>query len=319
MQAGTGHQPVIDYNKTLPIELSNQVFQKSVESALTPNIAKANAKWEGALTAGKTVKFFRQDDTDTSWLQDTHLNEAPETHHHILECESVEIRGLKKWKFKLPDDELYILQENDLSDPYFQTLGDRINRGLEKLYDESHLAQMIVSADAINTGNRAHGQFDLGSPDNPIVIPRNFQQASDIVEQVVTNLQATLQLQDAMTTNGDTALIMPTLFANRAQSLFTDLNTCCGKDNIRITGNMSKTIYGFDTFQTNRQVMTIRHNGRQIYYVVASAKQASGFIANCYGFEWQKILHDYYLIGTTVYGSYVTQSHQIAIATITFE
>lgn len=318
MQAGTGHHPVIDYAK-LPEKLSTRILQRNTESALIPSIAHASADWDDDLVAGSKVKFFRENEIITKWFQDVQINEDPETHHHSLECEEVEILGEKSWDIKLSKREQRALQVQGLEAPYFQTLESRMVKGLEMLYDESHLAHMITGASAINTGNRAHGQFDLGSPDNPIVIPRSFQQAEPIVEQVITNLQLALQLQNAMTTNGETALIMPTLFANKAQSLFTDHNTCCGKDNIRVTGNMSKTIYGFDTFQTNRQVMSVLHNGRRIYYVIASDKKASGFVADCYGFEWYKGKFDQHLVGTTVFGSYVTQPDQIAIATITFE
>ncbi len=178
---------------------------------------------------------------------------------------------------------------------------------------------MIMMAASSNTGNAAMGMADLGSPDNPLVIPKDKTLSAKMLESIYQDLHLVLSANNAMDSDGDTALVLPTLAANRSMPIFTDLNTCCGNDNIRVNGNLPTTMMGFDPFKTNRKVLSTVHNGKRIYYIIAADKYASGFVSDMYDFEWQKIMHDWFLIGTEVHGSYVVQPEHIAVACVAFE
>lgn len=315
---GTGHSRIIP-DDLIAQRISNEIFDRKLDEVLTPNIAQADADFADDLVCGSKVTFLRRDTIDETLFQAVQGNEDPETDVIELCSEEVEICGRKDFQIKLSAHQLRQLQCEDLENVYFETVDRTISDSLDLIWDESHLAHMIMMAAADNTGNNALGMADLGSPDNPVRIPAGRQAGAEKLEEIYANLQLILMSRNAMTFNGETALIMPTLAANRSQPIFRDLNICCGDDNVRVQGQLSQTIYGFDAFQTNRKVLTTVHNGRRIYYIIAADKHASGFVSDMYNFKWWEGKRDWYLVGTEVHGSYVTQPEHVAIAVVTFE
>lgn len=315
---GQGHSRIIP-DPLLAEKISDEIFDRKLDEVLTPNIAQADADFEEGLVEGSKVKFIVRDTVDESLFQDTQGNEAPETDTITLGSEEVEICGKKDFRIKLSVHQLRKLMAEKLDNVYFDTVDRTISDTLDKMWDESHLAHMIMMANADNTGNHALGLADLGSPDNPIRIPSNREAGAEKLEEVYSNLQLILMSRNAMTFNGETALVLPTIAANRSQPIFRDLNQCCGNDNIRVQGQLSKTIYGFDSFQSNRRVLTTMHKGRRIYYIIAADKHASGFVSDIYNFKWHEGEFDWFLVGTEVHGSYVTQPEHVAVAVVTFE
>lgn len=316
---GQGHSDIIP-DQLMAKRISNEVFDKALDTVLTPNIAMADADFEGDLLCGSVVTFMERDFIDESLFQDTQGNEEPETDVVTLDSNQIKICNKKDFKIKLSVHQLRKLQCEGLDSVYFDTVEQTISHTLDYMWDESHLAHMIMMASRINTGNNAmDGLADLGSPDKPIVIPRNRAAGAEKLEEVFSALQLILNSHNAMTFTGDTALVMPTLVENRAQPIFRDLNICCGDDNIRVKGQLPKTIYGFDAYQTNRQVLSTVHNNRRIYYIIAADKKASGFVSDMYNFKWYEGLFDWFLVGTEVHGSYITQPDNIAVAVVTFD
>lgn len=315
---GQGHKRIIP-DPLLAAQIFHKVYDKRLDDSLTPNIAMADADFEDSLVCGSKVTFISRDTIDESILQDVQGNEDPETDTISLCHEEVEICGSKDFQIKLSAHQLHKLTCEGLDGVYFDTVERTISDTLDMVWDESHLAHMLVMASAINTGNTAlEGLVNLGSPDNPIVVPDSRDGGADVLEDVFSRLQLVLQTHNAMSFNGDTSLVLPTLAANRAMPIFNDLNICCGSDNIRIKGQLEKTIYGFDTFQTNRRVLSTVHNGRRIFYIIAADKYASGFVTDIYNYKWWEGKRDWFLVGTEVHGSYIVQPDHVAIAVITF-
>lgn len=315
---GQGHDRIIP-DPLLAAQIFHKIYEKKLDVALTPNIALADADFEDSLVCGSKVTFISRNTIDESILQDTQSNEDPETDTITLCPQEVEICGSKDFQIKLSVHQLRKLMCEGLDGVYFDTVERTISDTMDKVWDESHLAHMLMMASAINTGNTAlEGLTNLGSPDNPIIIPADRTAGAEMLEDVVTRLQLVLQTHNAMTFSGDTALVLPTLAANRALPIFRDLNMCCGADNIRVKGQLEKTIYGFDTYQTNRRVLTTVHNGRRIFYIIAADKYASGFVTDVYNYKWWEDKRDWYLVGTEVHGSYVVQPDHVAVAVVTF-
>ena len=315
---GQGHGRIIP-DELLAKTISLQVFEKALDENITPHIALANAEFEGDLVCGKKVNFIRRDTNRPSIWQDTQGNEEPEVDVIELCADEVQICGSKDINIKLSVHQLKQLQCEGLDGIYFDTVDKTIGDSLETMWDESHLATMIMQTDAQNTGNNAlDGLANLGSPANPIVIPQGRDAAADALEQVFSNLQLVLQTQNAMNLDGDTALILPTIAANRAMPIFRDLNTCCGEDNVRVKGQLPKTVYGFDSIRSNRRVLSTVYNGRRIHYIVAGNKSASGFVTDIYNLKWWEGKRDWFLVGTEVHGSYVVQPEELAVAVVAF-
>lgn len=315
---GQGHGQIIP-DALIAEKVSHSVFEKRIDDVIAPNIALANADFEGDLICGDKVKWIRRDTIDESLFQEVQGNEEPETDVINLCSDEAEICGQKKFKIKLSVDQLKRLQCENLDGVWFDTVHDTISNTLELMWNDSHFAHMIMMACAENTGNNAMGVANLGSPDNPISIPSDPVASAAALEQLYYDLHLVLSSQNAMSTDGDTALILPTIAANRSMKIFSDLNQCCGDDNVRVTGNLPTTMLGFDPFKTNRAVLSTMHNGKRIYYIIAADKHASGFVSDMYNFKWWEGMQDWYLVGTEVHGSYVTQPEQIAVACITFE
>lgn len=316
---GQGHNRIVP-NQLIAEKISTEVFSKKLDESLTPSIALADADFEDDLVCGSKVSFIRRDTIDESLLQDVQGNEEPEVDTIELCHDEVEICGKKQFKIKLSVHQLRQLECENLDGVYFDTVEQTIGDTLELVWDQSHLATLLMMASRDNIGNTAlDGLANLGSPDNPIIVPSNRTAGAEMLEDVITRLQLVLTSRNAMSFNGDTALILPTLVANRAMPILRDLNQCCGMDNIRIKGQLDKTLYGFDTFQTNRMVLNTVHNGRRIFYIIAADKRAQGFVSDIYNFKWWEGLHDWYLVGTEVHGSYVTMPENIAVAVVAFE
>jgi len=316
---GLGHDRIIP-EALLANKISHTIFSNNLDTALAPNIALADAEFADNLVYGDTVVFMRRDTIDPSLLQSVQTNEDPEADTVSLCAEEVKICNKKQFRIKLSVDQYRHLMHEQLDSAYFETVEKTISDTLDLVWDESHLAHMIVQAYAGNTGNNAAGGLaNLGSPDNPIVIPAGRAAGAEKMEETIAALQLILTTHNAMSFNGDTALILPAKAANAAQPILRDLNTCCGEDNIRIKGQLSNTLYGFDTFQTNRQVLSFIHNGKRLYYLIAADKHASGFVTDVYNFKWYEREQDWMLVGTEVHGSYVVQPKHIAIACITFQ
>lgn len=315
---GQGHGRIVP-DALLAEKISLEVFEKATDEYVTPNIALANAEFEGDLVCGKKVNFIRRNTNRPDLWQDTQGNEEPEVDTIELCADEVKICGSKDIHIKLSVHQLKQLQCEGLDGIYFDTVNKTMSDSLETMWDESHFATMLMMAAAQNTGNNAlDGLVNLGSPANPIAIPRGRQAAADALEQVFSDLQLVLQTQNAMGMTGETALILPTIAANRALPIFKDLNTCCGEDNIRIKGQLPNTVYGFDSIQTNRRVLSTMFNGRRIHYIIAANKHASGFVSDLYNVKWWEGKRDWYLVGTEVHGSYVTQPDEIAVAAVSF-
>lgn len=315
---GQGHGRIVP-NQLLAKQISNQVFDRNLDVSIAPNIALANAEFEDQLLCGSTVTFLQRDTINEDLFQDTQSNEDPETDVIELCSREIEICGSKDFQIKLSVHQLRQLECEDLDNVYFETIEKTIGDTTEFIWDQATLATTLTMADALNMGNNAMGMgINLGSPDNPIEVPRAREPGAEAMEEVITNLQLTLSLRNAMTFDGDTALVLPTMAANKAQPIFRDLNQCCGDDNIRVNGQLSNTIYGFDTFQTNRAVLSAQHGGRTIYYVIAMDKHAVGFVSDFYNFKWWEGKRDWFLVGTMVHGAYVVYPEHIAVACITF-
>lgn len=315
---GQGHGRIVPDN-LIAEKVSNEIFEKKIDEAIAPTIAQANADFEGQLICGGKVNWIRRDTIKEDLFQDVQGNEEPETDVIQLCSDEAEICGQKKFKIKLSTDQLRRLQCEGLDGVYLDTVEKTIGDTLELMWNDSHFAHMIMMASMSNTGNAAMGMANLGSPDNPIIIPSDKALAANMLESIYADLHLVLSANNAMENDGSTALILPTLAANRSMPIFRDLNTCCSKDNIRVNGQLPNTILGFDAFKTNRSVLTTIHNGKRIYYIIAADKHASGFVSEMYDFEWQKIMHDWYLIGTEVHGSYVVMPEHIAVACVAFE
>lgn len=315
---GQGHGKIVP-DDLIATKVAHKVFEKRIDDVITPNIALANADFEGDLVAGNKVSWIRRNTINEDIFQTVQGNEEPETDVIDLCADEAEICGLKKFKIKVSVDQLRRLAAENLDGVYIDTIEQTISDSVETMWNDSHFAHMIMMACANNTGNNAMGAVNLGSPDNPIVIPRDPVESAVTLENVFFNLHYVLSANNAMQTGGETALVLPTLVANRSMKLFTELNTCCSEDNVLVKGNLPKTILGFDPFQTNRQVLSTVHNGKRIYYIIAADKHASGFVSDMYNFKWWEGMQDWYLVGTEVHGSYVTQPDQIAIACVAFE
>lgn len=315
---GQGHARIIP-DQLIAQKISHEVFDRKLDEALTPNIALADADFENDLVCGSKVTFIRRDTVDETLFQGTQSNEDPETDVIELCPEEVEICGSKDFQIKLSVHQLRQLMCEGLDNVYFDTVDRTISDTLDVVWDESHLAHMLMMAAGQNTGNNAlDGLANLGSPDNPIIIPADRTAGAEAMEDVITRLQLVLTTNNAMMFDGTTALILPTLAANRAMPIFRDINQCCGENNIRVTGQLDKTVYGFDTYQTNRRVMSTVHNGRRIFYIIAADKYASGFVSDIYNFKWWEGKRDWFLVGTEVHGSYVVQPYNIAVAVVSF-
>ncbi len=315
---GQGHGRIVPDN-LIAEKISLSVFERKMDEAIAPAIAQANADFEGQLICGGKVNWIRRDTIREDLFQDVQGNEEPETDVIQLCSDEAEICGQKKFKIKLSTDQLRRLQCEGLDGVYLDTVEDTIGNTLEMMWNDSHIAHLIMMASACNTGNNAMEMANLGSPDNPIVIPKDKTLAANMLESIYTDLHLVLSANNAMTNNGDIALVLPTLAANRSMPIFRDLNTCCGQDNIRVNGQLPNSILGFDAFATNRGVLSTIHNGKRIHYLIAADKKASGFVSDMYDFEWQKIMHDWFLIGTEVHGSYVVTPENIAVACVAFE
>lgn len=316
---GQGHTDIVP-DQLLAKRISNEVFSKNIAQVLTPNIALADADFENDLLCGSVVTFMRQDIIDESLFQEVQGNEEPETDVIVLASDEVKICNKRSFKIKLSVDQLRKLQCNGLEDTYYQTIDKTISTSLDTMWDESHLAHMVMMAAGENTGNNAlDGLVDLGSPDNPIIIPKDRVAGAKALEQVISDLHFALTKQEVMKFNGETALILPSLAANRAMPIFNDINHCCGDNNIRVNGQLPQTVFGFDTYSTNRTVLSTMHKGRRIFYIIAADKYASGFVSNMYNFKWFEGLFDWFLVGTEVHGSYITMPEHIAVAVVTFD
>lgn len=315
---GQGHTRIIP-NQLIADKISTEIFDRKLDESIIPNIALADADFEGQLLCGSKVTFLRRDTIDPTLFQDVQGNEDPETDVITLCAQEVEICGSKDFQIKLSVHQLKQLECENLDNVYFDTVDRTISDTVDLIWDQSHLATMLMMAARENTGNNALGLVDLGSAANPIVIPKDRMAGAAKLEEVFSNLQFVLTTRNAMNYNGDVALVLPTLVANRAAPIFRDLNVCCGEDNIRIKGQLPKTIYGFDSFMTNRQVLSVMYGGRRIFYIIAADKYASGFVSDFYNFKWWEDKRDWFLVGTEVHGSYVTYPEHIAIAAITFE
>lgn len=315
---GAGHGRIIP-NQLLAKHISNDVFDKNLDVSLAPHIALASFDIEDQLLCGSTVTFLQRDTIDEDLFQDTQSNEDPETDVIELCSREIEICGSKDFQIKLSAHQLKKIQCENYDDVYFDTVERTISDTTEQIWDQATLATILTMADNLNMGNNAMGMgIDLGSPDNPIVIPPGRVTGADAMEDVITNLQLVLSLRNAMTFDGNTALVMPTMAAHRAQPIFKDLNQCCGDDNVRVTGQLSNTVYGFDTFQSNRQVLRVRYGGQWIYYIIALDKYATGFVSDFYNFKWWEGKRDWFLVGTMVHGAYVVYPEHIAVACVTF-
>lgn len=317
--AGQGHGRIVP-DDLFATKVSQTVFEKKIDQVIAPNIALANADFAENLVYGSKVTWIRRDTINEDIFQEVQGNEDPETDVISLCSDEAEICGIKKFKIKVSTDQIRKLQSEGLDGIYFDTVEKTISDTAELMWNDSHFATMIMMACADNTGNAAQdGAVNLGSPDNPIVIPKNDPKAAAIVlEQLYTDLNFVLTNNNAMRSSGDTALILPSLVANRSLSIFRDLNNCCSNDNVRINGNLPNTMLGFDPFQTNRKVLRQRYKGRDIFYIIAADKYASGFVSDMYNFKWWEGMQDWYLVGTEVHGSYVVQPEQITIACVTF-
>lgn len=315
---GLGHRRLVP-DQLYADKVSHQIFDRNYDEALTPNIANAEADFENNLVYGDTVTFITRDLEDTTLFQETQGNEEPETDTIELCSTTIKLCAHRKFKIKVPYHELRKLEHEGLATPYLETVERTLEQSLKLMWDESHLAHMLVQADPLNMGNNAgEAGVNVGSPDNPIVIPQGMAAGAEKLEEVITSLQLLLVQQNAMSFGGDTALILPALAASRAMPILRDLNQCCSENNIRITGQLGKTLYGFDAFQTNRRVLITVHNGKKIYYLIAADKNASGFVSDIYNFKWWEGKFDTYLVGEETHGSYVVQPQHIAVACVTF-
>ena len=168
---GLGHDRIIP-EALLANKISHTIFSNNLDTALAPNIALADAEFADNLVYGDTVVFMRRDTIDPSLLQSVQTNEDPEADTVSLCAEEVKICNKKQFRIKLSVDQYRHLMHEQLDSAYFETVEKTISDTLDLVWDESHLAHMIVQAYAGNTGNNALGGLaNLGSPDNPIVIP----------------------------------------------------------------------------------------------------------------------------------------------------
>lgn len=315
---GLGHQRLVP-DQLYAEKISHQIFERNYSEALTPNIALADAEFADDLVHGSVVRFITRDLEDTTLFQETQSNEEPETDTIELCSKEIKLVAHRRFKIKVPYHELRRMEHEGLADIYLGTVEGTLDQSFKVMWDESHLAHMLVQADPMNMGNYAgKAGVNVGSPDNPIVIPQGMAAGADKLEEIITNLQLLLVEREAMNFSGDTALVLPALAASRAMPILRDLNQCCSENNIRITGQLGKTLYGFDTFQTNRRVLSTIYNGKKIYYIIVADKRASGFTSDIYNFKWWEDKFDTYLVGEEVHGSYVVQSGHIAVACVTF-
>lgn len=317
---GIGHKGIVP-NEMFPSEVSKEVIMHGFSCNLTPNIAMANAEFEGALTCGKNVRWLTTNVTNDSLLQSTQGNEEPETTHIQMCYEEAEICGKNDFEIKLSADQLRKLECEDLDNVYFDEVHGVINRTLDQSWDMSHLAYLIHMASSENTGNNAlDGMFNFGSPDNPIIISKTDRSLQgDILMNLFNDMNTAMGEQAGECTEGDAALILPNVVAGSAMNMFTDLNTCCGDDNVRINGHLPKTIYGFDTYKTTKKVMSTIHKGKRIYYIILADKKAHGFVSDVYNFKWWEAKRDWYLVGSEVHGSYILKPEHVFIAVVAFE
>lgn len=304
----------------IPEKVSKKIMIHGVNCNMAHNIAMADAEFEGDLICGDKVKWFVGKHTDSSILQSVQGNEDPETTVVNLCSESAEVCGMNKFKIKLSTDQLRKLQCADLADMYINYLEDLIRSTVEDSWDNSHMAYLLQMAAAENTGNNALGLVNLGSPDNPIVLSKTDRSLNaDILEALFMDLHTVIGEQQGECAEGDNALVMSSLVSSSALKVFSDLNTCCSENNVRITGNLPTTILGFDPFKTTKKVLTVNYKGRQLHYIIAVDKHASGFVSDMYNFRWHQEAFDWFLVGTEVHGSYVLKPEHVSVAVVTFE
>lgn len=315
---GASKNTLID---VMPEKIAKQVIVHGVQCNLSPNIAHADADFEGDLVCGNTVKWFTDKHTDSTLLQSVQGNEEPEVTSVDLCTETAEICGMHKFKIKLSTDDLRKLECDGTKDLYMDRMYSKIQNTTEDLQDNSHISYLLMMAKAENTGNNALGMgINLGSPDNPIKLSKTDRDANAVtLEGLFYDLYTVIGENQGECGDGDNALIMPSMVASSALKVFSDLNTCCGDDNVRITGNLPSTILGFDPFKTTKKVVTTTYKGRKIHYIIAVDKKASGFVSDMYNFKWHEEAFDWFLVGTEVHGSYVLKPEHIAVAVVTYE
>lgn len=301
--------------------ISNSIFISLANESLVPNIALADAEFEGDLTKGDKVKFFVEFEEDNRELwQKVQENEATEPDVINLKTVEMELCNTRSIDIKLSVNQLRDLKNHGKDSIYFNVVNHRMKTSLEELWDESHLAHLLMMTSKDNTGNHALGQYDLGSPDNPIIIPADTDKQADTIFKLLNNMESVLAERNAAKLDGSNFLILPNRVYSSGRSLFIDHNICCDLEkSIIVTGRMPKTLLGFDAFRTNRRVLRTKHNGRDIYYVILGDKKANGFVSDIYNVKWHEEKRDWFLVGTEVHGSYVTNPNHFAVAVVAFE
>ncbi|MBS9779179.1 MAG: hypothetical protein KGV51_00995 [Moraxellaceae bacterium] len=302
-------------------KIHKEIMTHGILCNLAPNIALADADFEGQLICGDKVKWFTGEHTNSGLLQSVQGNEEPETTQIKLCSESAEICGMKKFKIKVSNDQLRKLECEGLRDMYINHIENVIKNTVEQMWDDSHMSYLLMMANAENTGNNALGMgVNLGSPDNPIILSKTDRSRNaDILEALFMDLHTVIGEQQGDCGDGDNALIMSNLVSSSALKVFSDLNTCCADNNVKITGNLPKTILGFDPFKSTRAVLRTNYKGRELHYLIVVDKKASGFVSDMYGFKWHEEAFDWYLVGTEVHGSYVLKPEHVAVAVVAFE
>lgn len=317
---GAGANKIIP-DDTIPDIISDNVMIHGYQCNVAPNIAKAAAEFEGELVCGNTIKWLVGKHSDESILQQVQGNEEPEATIINMCSETAEICGKNDIHIKVSVDQLRKLECADKRETYINYIEGLVQNTFEESWDNSHIAFLIQMAKKENTGNNALGLgINLGSPDNPIILSKTDRQMNaDILEGVFSDLHLVLGEQQGECEEGDNALLMSSMVTSSALKVFSDLNTCCSEKNVRVTGNLPQTVLGFDPIKTTKKVMRVRYRGRILHYIVAAAKDASGFVSDTYNFKWWEGKRDWFLVGTEVHGSYVLKPEHVAVAVVAFE
>lgn len=142
------------------------------------------------------------------------------------------------------------------------------------------LAAMICEASPQNSGSFAgkHGNIDLGSPGNPVVVtPEN-------IPLRITELATVLNDQDTRQwRDGEMFVVMPIAFrqvlsmSNYANATWTGT---CKPCSFGIDGMWNTQIGGFNVIETTHAPSVLERDGKLCYYVIAGHPSAFAYISN---------------------------------------
>ncbi len=181
------------------------------------------------------------------------------------------------------------------------------------------LTAMVMEADVRNKGAHAgkHGDIDLGSQGNPVVVNRNN------IALRVTQLQQVL-MEQLRWKDGEMFMVLPIAFRPvLAQSNYANSEWVggCKTCSFGVDGMWDVPLAGFNIIETTHSPFVVEQDGRVCYYVIAGHRSAFAYVSDIirgrlvelektFGIEYQML---------AVWGGKMLYPDAIAVAYWTFD